>query len=107
MDHVKTQTSSDMIQLTGLQEEAESLNRAMSAVSEFLSKVYQEDPSLLVTAARDFAYSLAHVYIGETSCLLGIVSQACSVQVRCCCRKLARKVPPVWTQQWLEGSCCC
>ena len=58
-----------MLQQTSLQEEAESLDRAMSAVAEFLSKAYQEDPSLLVTAARDFAYSLAHVYIGKTPCI--------------------------------------
>ena len=67
MDYVKTQTSSSILQQSGLEEEAKSLNSGVSTVAGFFSKTQQEDPSLLVTAARDFAYSLAHIYIGETS----------------------------------------
>ena len=61
--YVRTQTSAkDRISFLGLETEAGTINHWLEAAIEFCT---QADPPLMVNAARDLAFTLAHVYIGK------------------------------------------
>ena len=66
--YVRTQTSAkDWISFLGLETEAGTINHWLDAAIEFCT---QADPPLMVNAARDFAFTLAYVYIGKWTFLV-------------------------------------
>lgn len=65
VDAVKSKLSASLdLQRLGLESEAETLRKQLDSVVSFGLRVAQEDPAMLEVAARDFAFSLAHIYIG-------------------------------------------
>ena len=54
------------LEAAGLSSQAEQIKAQLDTVSSFCLKAIQEDPYMLEYAARDFAFSLAQIYIGES-----------------------------------------
>ena len=65
-DTVKSRLSIHDHQLkqVGLQPQTELLQHQLDSVITFGLKISQEDPAILQNAARDFAFSLAHIFTG-------------------------------------------
>lgn len=65
-DAVKSRLSSHAHQLSqlGLEPQAELLQHQLDSITTFGHKAAQDDPSVLQNAARDFAFSLAHIFTG-------------------------------------------
>ena len=53
------------LEAAGLSSHAEQVKVQLDSISSFCLKLVQEDPSMLECAARDFAFSLAQIYISE------------------------------------------
>ena len=67
-DSVKSRLSATpQLERVGLTSEAERLKHHLDSITAFAVRAAQEDTPTLERAARDFAYSLAHIYTG-TSC---------------------------------------
>ena len=66
VDAVKSRLSSNAHQLgqLGLEPQAELLQRQLDSVTAFGLEAAQDDPAVLQSAARDFAFSLAHIFTG-------------------------------------------
>ena len=67
MDAVWSRLLSDKrgLEAVGLSSQAEQVKVQLDTVSAFPLMAVQEDPSMMEYAARDFAFSLAQIYIGE------------------------------------------
>ena len=66
MDAVRSRLSDIRgLEATGLSSQAEQIKAQLDIVSSFPLMAVQEDPSMLEYAARDFAFSLAQIYISE------------------------------------------
>lgn len=65
-DAVKSRLSSHTHQLSqlGLEPQAELLQHQLDSITAFGHRAAQDDPSVLQNAARDFAFSLAHIFTG-------------------------------------------
>ena len=53
------------LEAAGLSSQAEQIKAQLATVSSFPLMALQEDPSMLEYAAREFAFSLAQIYISE------------------------------------------
>ena len=67
MDTVRSRLLSDKrgLEAVGLSSQAEQVKVQLDTVSAFPLMAVQEDPSMMEYAARDFAFSLAQIYIGK------------------------------------------
>ena len=67
MDAVRSRLLSDVrgLEAAGLSSQAEQVKVQLDTVSAFPLMAVQEDPSMMEYAARDLAFSLAQIYIGE------------------------------------------
>ena len=64
-DSVKSRLSvTPQLERVGLASEAERLKHHLDSITAFAVRATREDPPILERAARDFAYSLAHIYTG-------------------------------------------
>ena len=70
MDTVKSRLSGHSMARLGLNSEVEHLQQKMQSVVTFALQAVQEDPQCLESAARDFALSLANIYVGKLSVFL-------------------------------------
>ena len=52
----------DRIQYLELETEAHTINEWMDSIVKFITR---EDPNIIMTAARDIAFTLANIYIGK------------------------------------------
>lgn len=67
MDAVRSKlTDVRGLETAGLTSQAEKVKSQLDSVTSFAMMAVQEDPSMLEYAARDLAFSLAHVYISES-----------------------------------------